>query len=114
MPIMITYGVAVRMHQFPDTFGDCVNKRPLSADIGVSKNCRLCNGGDFFDSRHLAEQFLEALIPIFNKRYGENSFSLAISERTGPQDEVKIKRCSDIVRWRLENSNFNPKSTVSE
>lgn len=107
------YGVSIRMNQYPQSFGESVHQKPFASDIGVSEHCRLCWGGAFLDNRRLAEEFLEALIPIFNKRYGENNFKLYISEITSSHSkESKVKRESDIVRWRLENADFNPKSKL--
>ena len=101
------YGVSIWMDQYPETFGEPVHR----SDTGVSENCRICRGGAFLDSRRLAEKYLEALLPVFTKRYGEDNFQLFISTIVGVDPKhPKFKRNSDLVRWRLKTSNFNPQA----
>lgn len=81
--------------------------------LGISENCRCCRYGVALETKELAQEFLDALEPIFKKRYGENVLSYGIGEVGVPptKDSIAdIQQKSNLVRWRLEKSDFDPKS----
>lgn len=107
-PNIIAYHVWIVFKEVPNGFH-------LKPDLyyGISENCRLCVCGAELETRELAQEYLDALVPIFERRYGKNVVSFGIGEIGGPltKDTIAmIKKYSDIVRWRLEKSDFNPKS----
>ena len=80
--------------------------------LGISENCRLCRGGAELESEKLAAEYLAALLPRLIKKYGDSA-AFCISKITyAPKKfpSARIQRSSEIVRWRLEVSDFNPKS----
>jgi len=107
-PRIIAYHVWIVFKEVPNGFH-------IKPDLyyGISENCRLCHGGAELETMELAQEYLDALVPIFERRYGKNVVCFGIGEIGGAltKDTIAmIKKDSDIVRWRLENSDFNPKS----
>jgi len=105
------YGISVSMEKKlhigneTDHFGTYPNY------FCVTENVRLACGGAHFQSKKMTEKYMEALIPIFNKRYGEGMYQMRLSEihYSSHQTHNRVLRASEVLEWRLENNVFNPK-----
>lgn len=77
----------------------------------VTENVRLSHGEAHFLSKNIVQKYMETLIPIFNKRYGEGMYEMFLREcfYSNHQTHNRILRASEILNWRIKNSNFNPK-----
>ena len=107
-PRVIAYHIWIAFKTVPNGF----NIKP-DFYYGISENCRICRYGAELETLELAQEYLDSLVPIFERRYGENVVDFGIGEISGPltKDTIAmIKKTSDIVRWRLEKSDFDPKS----
>lgn len=105
-----TYGLCVTMKEPPLFFGPCVQEKSyIAGEIGVTENCRLSSSAARFSSLQLVEKFRESLIPIFDKRYGEGFYDITIFKSNCDPNDPRIKRNTEILKWRLENQDFNPK-----
>ena len=71
-------------------------------------------GAAQIESRELAEAYRTALLPIFERRYGEG-VELEVTESVGeirPKHREKILKHSSIIRARLATGNFAPNVRV--
>lgn len=77
----------------------------------VTENVRLSHGHYGFLSKDIVQKYVEALIPIFNKRYGAGKYEILTHEiyYSNHNTHKKVLNSSEILKWRLQNSNFNPK-----
>lgn len=72
------------------------------------------NGVAHLKNREIAEDFVEALKPIFERRYGPG-FSIEIEDWSGsssPSLQARIEKDSAIVAERLKTGNLVPNKAV--
>jgi len=105
------YGISVSMDKKLQIGGDQDNFGTYPNYFCVTENVRLACGGTHFQSKKMTEEYMEALIPIFNKRYGEGKYKMFMNEAhySSHQTHNRVLRASNILEWRLKNRNFNPK-----
>ncbi len=82
--------------------------------VGLTANIRLSeNDHVHLDSYELSEELMDALTPVFNKRYGPGCWEYSIDEQIkNNHNEARIKGDSSIIRARLKTKNFAPNKPV--
>jgi hypothetical protein len=80
--------------------------------INISPHARIAGytGSAYIESELLARQYLEALMPVFQKRYG-NKTTIEIVRWECCSDAKTLKRIqhdSDIIKKRIATNNFTP------
>ena len=73
------------------------------------------NGGAMIESRELAQNFADALMPKYTKRYGEG-VELKVVEASGRLKEKQIetmKNHNAIITTRIATGNFSPNKPVT-
>lgn len=105
------YGISVSLEKKLQIGADLDNYGTYPNYFCVTENVRLACGGTHFNSKEMTEKYMEALIPIFNKRYGHGKYKMFINEAhyASHQSRNRILRASEILEWRLKNNIFNPK-----